>query len=250
MITNNTFSFHRFFTFLKSELYLNRQGITIFTVTIIAVLFLFSLNSIANTFSDNFHTGSFVFLLFGGGLWISSNSFKDLHDKERSQAFLTLPASNSEKFLGRLVLTSLAYSLGLLSIFYCTSLITTIINSAIFKLPLILQPLNQDIFVHLKNYLIIQSVFLLGAVYFKKHALSKTILSLCCLFLLVSLFAIVSMSIFSGGSNMGFFLTLYMFPNTALPSTEFILLCNVFWILVAPLCWCISYTIFCSSEIE
>ena len=123
MNTINQFSFRRLSLFIKSDLAINSATIFTFGITTFAVLFLYGLVSANELRADNFHPVIFAWILFGGGLWLTSKAFADLHNEDQNQNFLLLPASNLEKLLGRLLLMTIGYFVSMVLIFYITSLL-------------------------------------------------------------------------------------------------------------------------------
>ncbi|MBU0744019.1 MAG: hypothetical protein KKE11_01420 [Gammaproteobacteria bacterium] len=180
------FSWRRLGLFIKSDLVLNAPKIFTLTITVFVALLFYSLFSISPIGSqvDNFHPDLFVFALFGGGLWFTSHSFADLNHHERSSFFLLLPASNVEKLVGRWLLTSLGYIMGVISVFYLVSFLTAAFTWLIIgDISVIFRPLHQDLIRYFSIYMFFHSVFLLGAIYFKSSNFSKTILYMCALVL-------------------------------------------------------------------
>ena len=222
------FDLKRFGLLIKNDLLINKQVIFTSIATVAIVLFLYAL-IVANG-GSNFHPTAYVLLLFIGGFWTTSLAFKDMHDKQRSYIFLTLPCSNFEKFFSKLVLTSVGYVLATLLGFYLLSLLVAGIDALLFQHgQAVFNPLQNDILLYIRDYIILQSVFFLGSVYFKSHAMTKTILSLSCLTLVVILFTFLIVILFLGPYGLSL---LHIFTS---------IFRSVFWLLLAPFCWFIAY---------
>lgn len=223
------FDLERFGLLIKHDFVINKNIIFTTAVTLAIVLFLYAL--IFGNYSDNFHPAAYVLLLFIGGFWVSSLAFKDLHDKQKSYIFLTLPCSNFEKFFSKLLLTSAGYILATLLGFYLLSLLAAAVGLLLLKhgQPLF-NPFHDDILLYIRDYIILQSVFLLGSIYFNGHAMTKTILSLACLALAFVLFTFLIVVLFLG--PFGLLSLWHVFIG---------IFSSVFWLLLAPCCWFIAY---------
>jgi hypothetical protein len=222
------FNLKRFGLLIKNDLLVNKQIIFTSVATVAIVLFLYALifaNGVAN-----FHPIAYLLLLFIGGFWTSSLAFKDLHDKQRNYIFLTLPCSNLEKFLSKLLLTSVGYVLCTLLGFYLLSLLVLAIDALLFHHgQAVFNPFRDNILFYLRDYIILQSVFFLGSVYFKSHAMTKTILALASLALIFILFTFLIVILFLGPYGLSL---LHMFTT---------IFKSIFWLLLAPCCWFIAY---------
>ncbi len=172
------FSWHRLMLFIRSDLLMNSTKIFTFGITIFVILLLYGLLYVDKLGAVNFYSQLFIFVLCGG-FWSTSHAFSDLHDPHRKLSFLMLPASTLEKFLGRLILTSVGYVVGSILIFYISSLIIAGFSWIVFsKITPLFQPMHQDIVHYFAIYVFLHALFFLGAIYFKTSRLSKTILCL------------------------------------------------------------------------
>ncbi len=221
----------------KHDLSINRHIIITTIAAIASVLFLYTL-VVSNGFSHNFHPMVYLWVLFVGGFWISSLAFKDLHDKQKSYLLLTLPCSNLEKFLVKLILTSVGYVLASLVLYYLLSVIVVVISALLLhkELPLF-TPFRNDILVYIRNYFVFQSVFLLGSIYFKRHAMTKTVLSLGCLAIVFTFFTFLTIVLLLGPLGMS---VMHVFSAV---------IGSLLWIVLAPCCWLIAYIRLCEVEV-
>ena len=105
------------------------------------------------------------------GLWATSRIFSSIHNPSQNLGYLTLPASSLEKWIASWLLTGPILAFGfillyfILSIGFCLSIghpeiISTFLSIKIFSLIL--------------NYLYLQPIFLIGAVFFRKNQFTKT----------------------------------------------------------------------------
>lgn len=144
----------------------------------IGVLFMKALDDQAGI-GSNAYAGWFAALLFIWGFIISSRVFRDLHDKTRNEAFLLLPASALEKTLSRLLLVTVGFVLYLLLFTSLVSLLAEAVNAmwlgargASFR------PFDAVVWASIGHYAILQSVFFLGAAWFRKNHFAKTVLTI------------------------------------------------------------------------
>lgn len=240
---------------LRSDISLNLHSILIFALTIFAILFLNTFITLADTARNNFHPALFAIFLVFGGLWVTMRVFRDVHTKERSHFLLTLPASNLEKFLSRLLLTTVGYTALIIAIFYLSSILILGFSSAFLKTQaIVFNPFDAEITNLIIFYLIIHAFFFLGAIYFKKHIFSKTILSLCGLLLIFPLLTSLIMFITSHAAHGVTIPQIYVniswhLPETSLTSLYFNKLQGYIAGIVVFCCWVIAYLRLRESEI-
>lgn len=118
-------------------------------------------------------------VIFLGGLVLSSMAFNELHYPTRSQFLLTLPATTFEKLFSHWLVTSLifivfAHVVLAVTLALVGGICHVIWGSAIsFYNPFAMQSVKV-----MGTYMVAQSIFFLGAVYFRKNNFLKTALSL------------------------------------------------------------------------
>ena len=113
------------------------------------------------------------------GIISASLAFTSLHDKTRNEVYLMLPASSFEKTLVRLLWVSLFTPLFIMVMLTLASVFTELVTTLLFQTPF--SPLNpfQGVFLKVVGYVvIIQSVFFLGAAWFRKAHFIKTVFTL------------------------------------------------------------------------
>jgi len=126
-----------------------------------------------------FHIPMYSTFLLLGGFIVTSLAFSDLHDERKGMFYLSLPGSILEKYLSRLLQTSVLWAIGATVVYFVASLIGAGISELLFGgshggyFPLTLADLDIVL-----NYLVMQSIFLFGSIYFKKSAFIKTVLLL------------------------------------------------------------------------
>ena len=127
--------------------------------------------------SGEFYFGFFTNILFIGGLIVSSLAFREAHRRGAGIFYIAIPASTFEKLASKLLVTSLGYALGTVIFITALSALTEAILWLIFGFGLgFFNPMTMIVLYCLIGYLIAQSVFLLGSVWFKKAAFVKTVL--------------------------------------------------------------------------
>lgn len=220
---SNRFNFKRWLQLIHTDLRLQAKTM------ILIVLMLAVLIAILPTRIDS---GYFYILLFSGGFLMTGSAFNDLHDRSRSFTYLLLPATASEKFLARWFETTILYIFALLILLYMFSWLGVLFSWLIYKIPL--SPwniFNSDLWLTIGRYIILQSVILLGALTFKRYALIKTFFIISCFFLVLSYLMIWFMMSFYPNFIYDQFLL-----RASLQGWHFI-----FWLILAPFCWYISY---------
>lgn len=234
-------SLQRLFLFTRCDVAIYANTIATFALTLLAVLILYSLGDYAELITGQFHPTIFAWVLFLGGLWLTSKSFVDMHTKDRNCTFLTLPVSNLERFLGRLLLTTVGYIIAVCIIFTVASILAAGLAFLIFRISTVLfNPFASDILGYLLGYICLQSLFFLGAIYFRKNNASKTILAFC---LMVVVFTSVAFLLF----------ILIVGPRVFFGSNyiwEFVVSIKYIVAIFVPLCaYLIAYLRLCEYEI-
>ncbi len=185
---NKEFNLPRFFHVLKRDLFFQYKGAIITISIILGIYFLVELISYATA-------GNTEVLMFANGLFIAgiiatSVSFNEFHDRTMSTATLTYPASRAEKFLSKWSITTIGYVLAALIIYFVFSAVMKGIFTLIFGHgPGLFNPLDFRIRQAIAGYLWVHAVFFFGAVFFKKGAFIKTLLSVILAAIVIALFA-------------------------------------------------------------
>ena len=232
----NVLNLPRLLRLIKIDLVISKKTILVTTATLIVILALLPFHITATT-------TTYFFILYTGGFIITSYAFSAMHDRRKSIHYLTLPCSNLERFLSKWCVTTLVYALSLLVLYTIFSWISLGMNLWIFNHPLhIFSLANPDLWWGIGKYIILQSLVLLGAAYFKNNVLLKTALTLGCLFILVAITLMLTAWIFCPHCfAMGFTHSLVL----SVHGTYFI-----FWIVLAPFCWLMTYLRIADSEIK
>ncbi len=187
------------------------------------------------------HQGSYAAALIIGGFILSSLTFNDLSNPLKRYNYLMLPASTLEKFLSMWLLACVSWVVMFTLAFIVYALAANTIAHLLFSNityqafdPLGKIPMNA-----IRYYIVLQGIFMVGAVHFKGYVFPKTIFALL-------LFSIVCGIIFY--ITMSDLLQLngeYINEYSAIKGTPlhkaWIFTQWLFWWMLAPLCWGITY---------
>lgn len=231
--SNNYFNIKRFYFFVRKELVCHNKTILNYIATIFCVLLLYCIIVPEKTYEINFHTSVFALLLLFGGCWLSSLAFREAHDSREGSEFLLLPSSSLEKFVGKLLLTTICYFTIISTIFFCISSIAVILYKTLFHYE---QPLfnvfTATIGKYFWLYVVLQSIVLFGSIKFKKNVLSKVVLITCVFIMLLMLLFLIYSLIFIGPKV--YFSIDWNYPIIKIANF-------IFWYLLAPACWFMTY---------
>ncbi len=188
MPIDSSFQAWRVLWLIRSVLVLQRTSIAVQASAAAGILLLLSLADALFLCRPGLHQHLYLVVLFAGGLLVTSRSFKDLHDPVQGTFWLLLPASLPEKTLSRILLTTIVFVAGSMLGYWVFSLLAEGCNWLIFQRRHdLFFPFAPEVLKGTLTYTALQAPFLLGAVTFRRHALSKTVLSLLGLALLLSL---------------------------------------------------------------
>jgi hypothetical protein len=183
----NSYNPQRQLLLLRRQLSVSQQNWLIAAGAIFGVLLIISV--LMATFMpgslpeiQGFYLAAFTF----GGLIFTSLIFKELHSPHRSYFFLTLPASSLEKLVGAWLITSPLYILGFTLLSFIIYFISFLISGLPFSLSYFF---NERLGESILSYIVIQTIFLWGAVYFRKNNFLKTVLTVLVLGILLSIYA-------------------------------------------------------------
>ena len=162
---------------LRRDVAYGYRSTLIAMASVAGVIILLSLLTMlgAGTSGNNFHLSFFGALLFVGGFIYTSLVFRELHNGAAATLFLTLPSSTLEKFASKALVTSVGYAVGVVAFSTVTAALSEGLNWLIFRTHHeLFNPADLRVLRMLAFYLVTQSVFLLGSVYYRKLAFVKT----------------------------------------------------------------------------
>lgn len=169
------FDINRMFNFIKRQSVLNASSLMIAALATFGSLLVVSL--ILGYFFHNMETIIHIYLVtfYITILVFTSKIFDELHNPQKGYAYLTLPVSTAEKLWGSWILSApvftLLYSVVCIVIYFLACIVAGRMDAfhKIFDLN------NIE---GLATFIVIQSIFFLGAVYFKKNNFMKTMATL------------------------------------------------------------------------
>lgn len=234
----------RTYLLIKKDIQLNTSTIWIFTALVASLLLLGIIISPNNIFSVNYAPTAYYLLLFIGGIWISSQAFSEARSVIKSYGFFTLPASTFEKFFSKFLLTAIIYPIGVL-LFY--SIFYWIIGGLAFLIngtgPALFNPLQGYIFKTIWVYLVFQSVFLLGSIYFRKKVIIKTLLFMVLFSLSISIITAIMGLFFTKSFFIG---NIFLIPNLSVFTSQVAQsvgnIIHILIVIILPIfCWVLTY---------
>ncbi len=251
MSTESSFQAWRVLRLIRNTLVLQRNAIAVQASAAAGILLLLSLADAMILCRPGLHQGLYLVVLFAGGLLLTSRSFKDLHDPVQGPFWLLLPASLPEKTLSRVLLTTVVFVAGSLLGYWVFSLLAEGCSWLLFqRRHQLFVPFAPEVLKGTLAYTALQAPFLLGAVTFRRHALSKTVLSLLGLALLLGLAGLLGLRLLFGdqleGSGLRALLTgpesrLVWMGLSEAGRTVAGIGRIVFWVLMPPLCWVLCW---------
>ncbi|MEM1120599.1 MAG: hypothetical protein AAGJ18_09120 [Bacteroidota bacterium] len=203
MKSNQFFDGNRFRQLLSREVVLNQRIGLIVLATLFLILFINALTWAYNR-EGGYHAFGYPFFLVLTGSILSSLAFTEMDQSHSKQFYLLLPASHFEKFLSKWLLLGVGYFAVFTIGYYLMAFVAQFLGKTLFEFDLgtfsLLENENQ-LFIQL--FFALQALFLLGAVYFRKYAVFKTLLStfltvICLVATAALLFRIVMFDMFEG----------------------------------------------------
>jgi ABC-type transport system involved in multi-copper enzyme maturation permease subunit len=129
--------------------------------------------------------GLYHTVFFLGGYVFASQVFGELHSPQRSYTYLTLPVSTAEKLVGSWLLVSL----GFVVVYWLAAFLIYVLANLVSNWPHDPQQMfNRDFFHSVVAFLVTQTIFFLGACYFRKNNFLKTLFALFVVALVVGLY--------------------------------------------------------------
>lgn len=216
---NNSFSVSRFQLVLKRFLALNQRtwliGFLCVAGFLLAVAVLPTMSELMSVQRPGFIAirGFTLSLYTLGGLILTSMLFNEIHSPTKAFQFLTLPSTTSEKLFAAWFTGSVIYTVvSMVSIVVLSLLVEVIkgVNLGIWTPFNIFNPFTADVISTILSFFFYQSIFLLGAVYFKKNNFIKTLLVMIVV-ILTALFVLnIGLLIFGLSQNQEFFVNIQL----------------------------------------
>lgn len=124
-----------------------------------------------------------IFMLIG--FVFSSTMFSEIHDSQQGLVYFTIPASNLERVISKLLISNILYILVSFIYFVLFCLIIKEVNGMFFGLTGGEFSFNWDL---ARIYFILQSIFVFAGAYFKNKAFIKLLFSLFVINIILSIY--------------------------------------------------------------
>ncbi|HSV89068.1 MAG TPA: hypothetical protein VLH61_10540 [Bacteroidales bacterium] len=242
----NKFSFYRIWLLIKRNATMNMKTWIIGIGALNGLVIIVSLlqpHDAGVTQQINEIAYAWLIYIFIGGYIITSKTYNELHTPASGQFFLTLPATNGEKLLAHWFLTSVLFllvaNIALFTGLFFSSMLAAIIYGSQIDL---FNPFSTANIRLMGFYMVSQSPFLLGAIYFRKNNFLKTLLCVFAVVMLISIwtaftvwlfFDVTDFTMFIDTVNQGFDgLNINLLPTAAKV---------IYWGVVTPFFLTVSY---------
>ena len=158
--------------------------------------------------SPAFHMTVYPIVLIVLGYILSSFAFSEVHDPRSGAYALTSPGSTLEKFVAKVLLTSVGWTIAVTLAYMATTAIGAGLSELIFgQSHGIFVPRGRLVWEMIGGYLVSQSIFVFGSIYFKKAAFLKTVLAATIIGILFAIFFIVAFRVIYWGEFAAFWPT-------------------------------------------
>lgn len=198
----NTYNinFQRFYFFILRQFSLYKSSVGLGSAALLGIILIPTiLAALYNPYGMESLPNFYQAVMFLSGFIFTSQIFIELNDPKKSYAYLTLPVSNIEKLLGSWFISGPFYAF----VFTILILLIRIISGLITKSGAnVFDFFDDRYFKSLGTFLSLQSVFFLGAIWFRKNNFLKTILSVIIIFFLIGFFTLVIFGLIFQGYNM------------------------------------------------
>ncbi len=263
-IVDSVFNPARLRFLIVRDVFLSGRSMIITSVTLFLVIVVISILNNLSRHSGFSHFSNFLLILIIAGYVISAKAFIDIHSKSRAYEWFMLPASLFEKFVARLIITSVGWAVLFTVLYSLASVTGESLNLVLFGYRHdLFNPFSKDVFFVILHYLITQSVFLFGAVYFRKNHFIKTVLSILLVgigFVLVSLliwrvfFVGYFPSLFTGDGaehwGMGFNWVSFNYKIEGVVKAVWVMIRIVYYVFFAPFFWLLSCIRLAETEVR
>jgi len=254
------FNPQRLFLLLRRDFAHGYRAVLTAMAAVGGVLIVLSFLSMLGRAGQDFYTPFYVGLLFLGGFLFSSGAFKEMHQQGSGPFYLTLPGTTLEKLLSKLLVTSVGYAAAILVFMTGASAVSELLNRAVFAAGHTwFNPFSPANLKSAAAYLVLQSLFLLGSVWFRKVVFLKILLAenivvIGLAILAAIIFRITFAGLFSGSHLRPEVIQMFSrgFGNVVVNgrvaeafnrgSQVFLTILRVlFWGAFAPFCWVAAY---------
>ena len=188
---------------------------------------------------------TFYLFFFIGGLIFTSRVFNEIDRQDSGYRYLTLPASTLEKLISKWLLSSIVFIIVSYVGMQLVVLLGALISMALFEVEFhIINFAKADFMLEAARYLVIHSIFFLGACAFRNHNFLKTVLAIFVVGAVVSVFTIIVAYLLPGKSiivNPEYVSSLESLNSSGFLSTVDQISEIVKWYVIAPFFLIVSY---------
>ena len=189
MHNNTAFSLARAWYALRADLVQHSRAVLTGAGSAAALILVIGVMTARNAHGGALHAGLFPLVLAIGGVLFTSSLFTDLHDKPRAHAYLTLPVSTLERWLVRLLLSTIGVAAVAVAGYSLATLLGAGVSELIWGRSHGVFVPGSDAWRAVLSYLVTSSLFLFGAVYFRRWHAFKVVLSVAAVWLALMLLA-------------------------------------------------------------
>ncbi len=174
-----SFNFKRILHLMQKNIYENGKSVGITLITVFGLFFFIMLMNAFYGGDAWRNLETFYYIgFFITGLFISGMAFSAFRNKEKTMAWITVPASITEKFISEWLLSTIGFIFLYTTLFYVFNLLIYTLTG-MFGISIdIINIFTGQTLTYFLHYLIGQSILLAGAATFKKVPLFFTISTL------------------------------------------------------------------------
>lgn len=204
MKTNNIFNPGRVFYLIFRYIRLNYSPIITATAVVTGLILLISLVQMRSSgiMNQNYFIEFTTRIMFLGGIILAANSFRELNSSAKAPFYMNLPASILEKLAASWLSVSVLYlAYSFISILIINVLVS-FAGQVFFDIPFkIVNLFSSHLLKNYAEFMVIQSVFIFGATYFRKSNFLKTLLWSFITAFIIMLFSVILHRIMLGNFN-------------------------------------------------
>lgn len=199
-MNKNNFDMNRLSHFIQRQVTMNVPPMLIAAGAVFGALLVISLLvAYFNPQEVRDLKGLYMAVFFIAGYILTSRIFSELHSPQKSYAYLTLPVSTLEKLTGSWLLSSPVYVIVFSILLFMIYLATLLMAGDYTTLA---DLFDKQYFYVMAIFMVTQTIFFLGACYFRKNNFFKTVLAIFLLVIIIGLYSgLLGWTLFGGEGN-------------------------------------------------